>query len=594
MTEQETPKKKRLNLASLKQLFKLYKYIKPYRGQFALGLLFLLGSALANLAFPKLLGQLVNDAQSENLVNTLNQTAGLLLLALVVQAVFSYFRVVLFVNVTERSLAALRQAVYAHMIQLPMAFFSRKRVGELNSRISADISLLQETFTTTLAEFLRQMIIIIGGIALLTMSSVKLTLFMLATFPPIVLVAVFFGKYIRNYAKKVQGEVAESNTIVEETLQGIQNVKSFANEWFEVARYNAKTAEVAITGIKGGRYRAAFSSFIILGIFGAIVAVIWRGTVLIAAGEMLTGDLFSFVLYSVFIGGSVGGMADVYARLQKAVGATEELLEIMDEPTEAISTAQQPVLNNRFKGRIEFKDVTFSYPSRPDSLVLNNIQLSIAPGERIALVGSSGAGKTTVANLLFRFYAPTAGTLFLDDKAAADYNITEMRSQMALVPQDVLLFGGTIRENIAYGKPQATREEIEAAAQKANALEFINSFPEQLETVVGERGIQLSGGQRQRIAIARAVLKDPAILVLDEATSALDSESERLVQEALDRLMVGRTSIIIAHRLSTIRKADKIVVLEGGEIVEFGTHEDLLNGDNTGVYKNLYSLQELR
>ena len=593
MAAEESSKKKRLTLASLKQLFKLYKYIKPYRGQFALGLLFLLGSALANLAFPKLLGQLVNDAQESDLVATLNETAALLLVALVIQAAFSYFRVVLFVNVSERSLAALRQAVYAHMIQLPMSFFSRKRVGELNSRISSDISLLQETFTTTLAEFLRQLIIIIGGIALLTMSSVKLTLFMLATFPPIVLIAVFFGKYIRNYSKKVQGEVAESNTIVEETLQGIQTVKAFANEWFEVARYNEKTNEVALTGIKGGKYRAAFSSFIILGIFGAIIAVIWRGTMLIAAGEMLTGDLFSFVLYSVFIGGSVGGMADVYARLQKSVGATEDLLEILDEPAEPIQVAQKPNVQKHLKGRLAFDGVTFSYPSRPDSLVLQNINLEIAPGERVALVGASGAGKTTLANLLFRFYQPTSGRLLLDDQSILDFDLSAMRDQMALVPQDVLLFGGTIKENIAYGKPGATPDEIEAAAKKANALEFIQKFPEQFDTVVGERGIQLSGGQRQRIAIARAVLKDPAILVLDEATSALDSESERLVQEALDRLMESRTSIIIAHRLSTIKKADKIVVIDGGQIAEMGTHEALLKNDSKGIYKNLYNLQEL-
>jgi ABC-type multidrug transport system fused ATPase/permease subunit len=592
MRKNASEKKPRLTWSGLKRFFQLYKYIKPHRGSFFLGLLFLMASSLSSLAFPKLLGDLVNDANADAFVSAINQTALILFVMLILQAVFSYFRVVLFVNVTEKALAALRQAVYQHLIVLPMTFFNQKRVGELNSRISADIALLQETFTTTLAEFLRQIIIIVGGIGLLWVISWKLTLFMLATFPPVVLIAVVFGRYIRNYSKKVQEEVASSNTIVEETLQAIMSVKAYANEWYEVNRYRQKTDAVATIAIKGGKYRASFSAFIILGIFGAISAVIWRGTMFIADGTLQTGDLFSFVLYSVFIGGSVGGMADIYARLQKAIGSTEALLEMLEEPIEPIDVQETPARKHRLRGALAFENVSFAYPNRPDHPVLEAINLQVKPGERVALVGPSGAGKTTLASLVFGFYQPDKGTLTYDGQLMSDLSLSDVRSQMALVPQDIVLFGGTIRENIAYGKPQATEDEIVQAARKANAWEFIDGFPEGLETLVGERGVQLSGGQRQRIAIARAILKDPAILVLDEATSALDSESERLVQEALHVLMENRTSIIIAHRLSTIRTADTILVLENGSIAESGNHETLVKKE-AGLYKNLYSLQEL-
>lgn len=581
-------KKPRISKGSLKKALKLYKYIKPYRGQFTVGLIFLFLSSAANLAFPKLLGDLVNEANMEAITRDINRIALILLGVLVLQSIFSYFRVILFVNVTEKSLASLRQGVYQHLIRLPMWFFAEKRVGELNSRISADISLLQETFTTTLAEFIRQIIIIAGGITLLAITSVKLTLFMLAILPPVVLLAVFFGRYIRKYSKKVQGEVAESNTIVEETLQGIQNVKAFTNEFLEIGRYREKTDEVAATAIKGGKYRAAFSSFIILGLFGAIVAVIWMGTTLIATGELNTGQLFSFVLYSGFIGGSIGGMADVYARIQKTIGATEELLEILEEEIEPINdhTAERSDL----RGSIAFEGVTFSYPSRKDITVLDHLSFEVQPGEQVALVGPSGAGKSTIVSLLYQFYHPQEGKILFDGRPADQYDLTDLRAHMALVPQDVFLFGGSIRENIAYGDPSAQEDQVIEAAKKANAWDFIQKFPEGLDTLVGERGVQLSGGQRQRIAIARALLHDPRILILDEATSALDSESEQLVQQALDTLMEGRTSIVIAHRLSTVRKADKILVIENGHIRETGTHEQLMQ-NHEGLYRALSEMQ---
>ena len=570
---------------SLKRASRLFQYIKPYRIEFSFGLFFLLLSTAASLIFPALMGNLV-DSASDKLVNNINQIAIALLVLFALQAIFSYFRIVLFVNVTEKTLAVIRQETYAHLIKLPMNFFSKRRVGELNSRIASDISLLQETFTTDLAEFLRQVLIIIGGIVFLSLTSVKLTLFMLAIIPAMMLAAVFFGRYIKRFSKQVQEKVAESNTIIEETLQGISNVKAFTNEFFEIGRYTKKTNEVMQIAKKGGRYRGAFASFIIFCLFGSIVAVIWYGVLMINSNELSIGELFTFILYSVFIGASVGGMADIYAKLQKAIGATEHLMDILEEEKEEIHSTFSA---DAVKGHIKFHNLSFAYPSRPDVQVLNNLNFEVQQGHNIALVGPSGAGKTTLASILFGFYKIEDGQISIDGKNIEEYDLHFLRKQIAIVPQDIILFGGSIKENIAYGKLDASEEEIEEAAKKANALNFINDFPEKMETLVGERGIQLSGGQRQRIAIARALLKNPSILILDEATSALDSESEKLVQEAMDVLMKGRTSIVIAHRLSTIKSADCILVLENGQIIEQGTHQELQK--NEGLYKQLSDMQ---
>jgi ABC-type multidrug transport system fused ATPase/permease subunit len=582
--------KKKITRTGLRNAFKLYRYLRPFQREYFLGLFFLLGSSLSSLAFPKLLGDLVNAGNMATMKYRLNEIALLLIAILLIQSTFSYFRIVLFNNVTERTLAYLRQDTYNHLIKLPLRFFDKRRVGELNSRISADIILLQETLTTTLAEFIRQIIIIFGGIALLTYTSPKLTLFMLAVLPAIMILARTFGRFIRKFSKQVQAKVAESNTIVEETLQGIQSVKTYTNEYFEIGRYKNKTEEIARIGIVSGRYRGAFSAFIVFGLFGALVAVIWRGSALLAKGELMAGDLFSFVIYSAFVGGTIGGLASVYTSLQKFIGATEDLFAIFNEPEEDITEVEVLQPSDVITGEISFKNVTFAYPSRPEENVLKNINVQIKPNQMVALVGASGAGKSTIAALLLRLHDPVSGELLFDRKDSRDYSISALRQQIALVPQDIFLFGGTIRENIAYGKTGATDEEIIDAAQKANAMEFISRFPEKLDTVVGERGTQLSGGQRQRIAIARAVLKDPKILILDEATSSLDSEAERLVQDALEKLMKGRTSVVIAHRLSTVRKADQILVLDQGQLAEKGTHEELVQFTN-GIYHNLSELQ---
>jgi ABC-type multidrug transport system fused ATPase/permease subunit len=588
MENKET--KKQLTRESLRKTIRLYSFLKPYRNEFFAGLFFLLLTSGATLAFPKLLGILVDYGNQGKPQSEINQIVLLLALMLVLQAFFSFMRTNLFVRVTSKTLASLRQHTYRHLIQLPMGFFLKRRVGELTSRISSDISLLQDTLTSTVADLLRELLIITGGIILLVFISPKLTLFMLMVLPLIVIMAIVFGRFIRRYSKKMQSQVADSNTIVEETLQGVQNVKAYANEYFEIDRYIRQTDEVAKTGITGGIYRGAFSAFMIIGMFGSMVAVIWQGTIQMSNGQMEAGELFSFVLYSAFIAGMMGGLADVYARLQKAIGATENLLEILDEPVEDIVPQSEIKKEDLLSGDIRFKNVSFHYPTRPDTDVIRNILFHVAPNQQVALVGPSGAGKSTLVNLLLRFYEQSSGDILFDGRDSREIPLTILRSQIAVVPQDVFLFGGTIRENIAYGKQGATEEEIIEAAKQANAWPFIQNFPEGLESIVGERGVQLSGGQRQRVAIARAVLKNPRILILDEATSSLDSESERLVQEALEKLMKGRTSLVIAHRLSTIRQSDKIIVLDQGQIIQQGTHEELVS-DPSGLYFTLSELQ---
>lgn len=586
MKETEQAERKKLSLDGLKRLFSLMRFILPYKYSFVVGLLALSLSSLGTLAFPMLLGDLLDQADPEASLKRINTIALILLGIFAANAVFSYLRIYLFALVTQHMLADLRQATYNHLIRLPMSFFSSRRVGELNSRISADISVLQETFTFTIAQFIRQLITIIGGIVLLVFVSVKLTLFMLAFVPIVAVAARYFGKYIRKLSKESQSELAASNVIVEETLQGIGNVKAFNNEAYENSRYVSSTNKVINIALRGAKWRAAFISLIIFSLFASIVGVIWYGVTLVNQGEgMTTGDLFKFILYTLFVGASISGIADLYSQVQKAIGATDSLLDLMDEAAEPLGDCA-PALNQPIDGRVEFKEVGFSYPSRPEVKVLDKINFTIEPGSKIALVGASGAGKTTISSLLFRFFDPQEGEILIDNYRINALELSCLRRQMAIVPQEVLLFGGTIRENIEYGKPGATEEEIMDAARRAHALDFISAFPDGFNTVVGERGVQLSGGQRQRIAIARAILRNPRILILDEATSALDSASEQLVQKALDELMRDRTSLIIAHRLSTIYSADKILVMQSGRIVESGTHKELI-AHQEGVYYSL-------
>ena len=581
----KTPKKP-ITWTALKQMSRMYVHVKPYRGEFLVGLLMLLLSSGSNLAFPKYLGELVDAAQTDP--SAIDGIALTLILILLAQSVFSFGRIFFFERVAQRSLASLRSAMYNHLVSLPLPFFHEKRIGELTNRLQSDIGVLQETFTSTLAEFIRQIVIIVGGIALLVYQSPSLTGFMLLVLPLVVILGVAFGSRIRKYAKDVQTASAESNTIVDETLSAVATVKAYTQEGFEKNRYRTALDHVAALGIRGGIYRGAFSSFIILGLFGALVAVIWKGASLIATGEMASGQLFSFVIYSGFIGGSVGGLADVYSRLQRAMGATEAIMAMLDEQPE--TSNQQPETSNQQSAAsnqqpaVTFRNVHFAYPTRPDVPVLQGLNLEIREGQQCALVGSSGAGKSTVVQLLYRFHDPQQGELLVQGRDARDWPLDELRGRMAWVPQDVVLFGRSILENIRYSRPEASDEEVRRAAEDANAWEFIERFPDGWNTQVGERGVQLSGGQRQRIAIARAMLRDPKLLVLDEATSSLDPESESLVQGALETLMRGRTSLVIAHRLSTVRHADVIAFIHEGQIAEMGSHDELMQLDG-GRYR---------
>jgi ABC-type multidrug transport system fused ATPase/permease subunit len=580
----KTPKKP-ITWTALKQMSRMYVHVKPYRGEFIVGLLMLLLSSGSNLAFPKYLGELVDAAQTDP--SAIDGIALTLVVILLAQSIFSFGRIFFFERVAQRSLASLRSAMYNHLVSLPLPFFHEKRIGELTNRLQSDIGVLQETFTSTLAEFIRQIVIIVGGIALLVYQSPSLTGFMLLVLPLVVILGVAFGSRIRKYAKDVQTASAESNTIVDETLSAVATVKAYTQEGFEKTRYRRALDHVAALGIRGGIYRGAFSSFIILGLFGALVAVIWKGASLIASGEMASGQLFSFVIYSGFIGGSVGGLADVYSRLQRAMGATEAIMAMLDEQPETsnqqpAASNQQPAASNRQLAAsnqqlaVRFSGVHFAYPTRPDVPVLQGLNLEIREGQQCALVGSSGAGKSTVVQLLYRFHDPQQGALLVQGRDARDWPLEELRGRMAWVPQDVVLFGRSILENIRYSRPEASDDEVRRAAEDANAWEFIERFPDGWNTQVGERGVQLSGGQRQRIAIARAMLRDPNLLVLDEATSSLDPESESLVQSALETLMKGRTSLVIAHRLSTVRHADVIAFIHEGQIAEMGSHDELM------------------
>jgi ABC transporter fused permease/ATP-binding protein len=581
--------KRPLNKKNLSKLLGIFGFVLPYKGKFIGGLSLLIISSFLLLTFPFLTGKLIDIAAGRGdwMISSIDQIALLLGGILFLQGIFSFFRVYLFSIVSEKSMADVRHQLYEKMIGLPMSFFDKRRTGELISRITTDVGMLQNTFSVTLAEFVRQAATLVIGTTIIFFTTPRLTWFMLAVLPVMIIIGMVFGRYIRKLSKRTQDELATTNVIIEETIQAIHAVKAFTSELFEVKRYRGAMDKVVKVALHAAKFKGAFISFIIFILFGTVVAVMWYGARLVQMEVMTVGDLMSFVLYSTFIGGSIAGLGDIFSQIQRAIGASERVLDILDKKGE-IDIHKEP-MSLMISGKISFENVSFSYPTRKNVEVLKGINLEIKPGQKVALVGQSGAGKSTLIQLLMRFYDVKDGEIKVDDKNISTFNLLDYRRHIGIVPQEVLLFGGSIRENIAYGKPGAAEDEIRDAAAKANALEFIDSFPEGFETLVGERGVKLSGGQRQRIAIARAILKNPEILILDEATSSLDAGSERLVQDALDLLMKNRTTIIIAHRLATIRKVDQIYVFDQGKIIESGTHEKLLLQD--GNYSSLIRLQ---
>jgi len=594
--KEDLPKAK-LSKENLKKSLRLFTYLKGQKWQFAIGMFFLAGTAIVGLVFPILSGKLFSffgetGISKESMEAQLKQTGLLLLIILLIQGFFSFGRVFMFSRVTENILKGLRTDAFSKLIQMPMQFYSKNQVSELSSRMATDINMISEAFTINIAELIRQTIVGIGGLcALVYFTNWQIAMWFIVIIPPITVLAILFGKKIRGYSKSFQEKIAESSVIIGEALTGISNVKTFTNEKFEINRYNEKTNQIREFGIKYGIFRGSFFAFIITVIFGSVFFILWK-MLMLKNENVITAEEFGiFLMLALFVAGSLAGLPEQIASIQRALGATDRVFELIDDVNEKIDLDFKSTTKQRTaSSEITFDKVIFHYPTRPDFQVLKNISFKANAGETIALVGPSGSGKTTIASLVLRFYDPVSGEILLNGKNTKDISLTALRNQMAIVPQDVILFAGTIKQNIEYGNPDATIDEITEAARKANALEFINSFPDKFDTIVGERGIQLSGGQRQRIAIARAVLKNPSVLILDEATSSLDSESERLVQEALDTLMQGRTSIVIAHRLSTIRNADKIIVLEKGEIIESGTHEELIKLED-GLYKSLCRLQ---
>ncbi len=573
---------------SPRPLARLAPFLRPYAGPLAIALVCLIVAAAAGLVFPSVVRELLDAAFRDGSRTRLDRMALGLVVVFAVQGVMNYVQVRLLSSTAERVLARLREALFAHLVRLSPGFFTERRTGELTSRLSSDLTLLQSVMNTWISEFTRQVLFLVGGVVLLTLTDPTLTLTTLAVAPVIVGVAIVFARMLRRASTGVQDRVAEANGLADEVFGQIRTVQSFVREHEETRRYQAQLGGVVDAAVARARLRALFFGVVGFVAFTGVAAVLWMGGRRVLDGTLTAGALVAFLFYAFFIAAAVGSLASLFGNFQEAIGAAQRVFELLDTQPTVAEPTRPARLARPVRGAVALEDVHFRYD---DALpeVLHGVTLRAAPGEIVALVGRSGAGKTTIASLLPRFWDVTGGRVTLDGHDVRDLAFADLRGAIGVVPQEPALFSGSVRDNIALARPDATDAEVEAASRAAHAHEFVERLPQGYATPVGERGVKLSGGQRQRIAIARVFLKDPAVVVLDEATSSLDTESERLVEEALEELLQGRTTLIIAHRLSTVRRADRVVVLDHGRVVEEGTHAELLA--HGGTYAALYNGQ---